>query len=107
RSQVAKLIAEQFELPFIELEEADVDREVARLLSEDLARRFQALPISSLPGGSLLLAISDPATVLFAEELRNALGAPLRFAVVPQDSMEKTLERVYARTVAPELAADE
>ncbi len=95
REQVAKTIAEQYELPFIELEDADVDLRVARLLSEDLARHFLALPIGELPGGSLLVAIADPATVLFAEDLRNALGAPLRFAVVPQDAMELAIARVH------------
>ena len=101
REQVAKLVAEQYELPYIELAEDDVDVSVARLLGEDLARSFSALPLSALPGGSVLVAIADPATVLFAEDLRQALGeAPLRFAVVPQDALETQIDRVY------ELAAE-
>ncbi len=101
REQVAKLVAEQYELPYIELSEDDVDVTVARLLGEDLARTFSALPLSALPGGSVLVAIADPATVLFAEDLRQALGeAPLRFAVVPQDALEGQIDRVY------ELAAE-
>ena len=95
REQVAKLVAEQYELPFIELSEADVEPSVARRLRERLARDFQALPLNELPGGSLLVAIADPATVLFAEDLREALGAPLRFAVVPPDAMEAAIARVY------------
>jgi len=97
REQVAKLVAEQYELPYIELSEDDVDVSVARLLGEDLARSFSALPLSALPGGSILVAIADPATVLFAEDLRQALGeAPLRFAVVPQDALEWQIDRVFA-----------
>src|SRR5215471_8559924 len=103
RDQVAKLLAEQYELPFIDLNEDDVDLSVARRLKEDLARGFRALPLSALPGGSLLVAIADPATVVFAEDLRNALGAALRFAVVPPDAMDSALERVYDSWPGPAL----
>src|SRR5262249_32361578 len=95
-------VAEQYELPFIELEETDIDVRIARRLNEDLARSFQALPISALPGGSYLIAIADPATVLFAEDLRNDLGAPLRFAVVPRDEMGPAIDRVYSSELDPE-----
>jgi hypothetical protein len=96
REQVAKLVAEQYELPFLELDEIEIDPHVIGLLSEELARQFHAVPISELRGGSLLLAIGDPATVLFAEDLRRALGVPLRFAVVPQLAMESAIAYVYS-----------
>jgi type IV pilus assembly protein PilB len=110
REQVAKLVAEQYELPYIDLDGDEIDLRVARLLTEDLARQFMALPISELPGGSLLVAIADPATVLFAEDLRRALEVPLRFAVVPPNAMNAALERVYAGFVPgqePEELVDE
>lgn len=107
REQVAKLVAEQYELPFIELGEADVDLEVARRLPGDLARNFHALPLSELPGSSLLVAISDPATVLFAEDLREALGTTLRFAVVPPDAMEAAIARVHPGFPGPAPEAGE
>jgi type IV pilus assembly protein PilB len=88
QEQVARLIAEQYELPFVELDIGDIDLRVATRLPKELARRFSALPISFLSDGSLLLAIADPATVLFSDELRRVLGAPLRFAVVGQDAID-------------------
>jgi hypothetical protein len=80
--QVAKLVAEQYELPFVDLDIADIDLEVAVLLNEELSRRMSAIPIGVRPDGSYLLAIGDPSTVVFSDELRRVLGAPPRFVVV-------------------------
>jgi type IV pilus assembly protein PilB len=101
QAQVAKLVAEQYELPFVEIDVADLDLEVAGLLSEEIARRFSAIPISDRPDGSLLLAIADPATVLFSEELRRVLGAPPRFAVVSHETIEAAIAHVHEREVQP------
>ena len=100
-TQVAKLVAEQYELPFVELEESDIDPRVAVLLTEDLARRFSAVPISSLPDGSILVAIADPGTVIFSDELRRVLGASTRFAVVGPDGIETAIAFIYGRTESP------
>jgi len=101
QAQVAKLVAEQYELPFVELEETDIDLKVAVLLTEELARRFSAVPISSLPDGSLLVAIADPATVIFSDELRRVLGASPRFAVVGPDAIDSAIAFVHERPESP------
>src|ERR671918_2917311 len=81
RTQVARVLAEQHELPFIELAESEVQVEAAIRLPEELARRYTALPVSVLPDESLLVAVADPTNVLHSDELRLALGRPLRFGV--------------------------
>jgi type IV pilus assembly protein PilB len=107
-TDVAKLVAEQYELPFAELGASDIDLHVARRFSEDLARRVSAIPISTRPDGSCVLAIADPATVLFSDELRRLLGPALQFVVVGPDAMEAAIEFVFDRAdepvAAPEVA---
>jgi type IV pilus assembly protein PilB len=98
QTQVAKLVAEQYELPFLEVDTADIDLKVAGLLSNEVARRFSALPISDWPDGSILVAVADPANVLFSEELRRLLGAPPRFAVVAQEAIDAAIAYVYRRS---------
>ena len=105
-TEVAKLVAEQYELPFVDLDTSDIDVCLARLLSEELARRFSALPVSARPDGSYVVAIADPATVLFSDELRGVLGSPLHFAIVGPDAFEAAIAFVYGRREEP-LATDE
>jgi type IV pilus assembly protein PilB len=98
---VARAVAEQYELPFVELEVADIDMDAASLFDEELARRYAALPIESLGDGALLVAVADPATVLFAEDLRAVVGKPLRFAITAPPAMEAALEVVFASDHGP------
>lgn len=95
--QVAELVAEQYELPFVDLDVSDIDLEVAALLDEKLSRRFSAVPIGARPDGSFLVAIGDPASVLFSDELRRVLDASPRFAVVGSEALETAIEFVHHR----------
>jgi type IV pilus assembly protein PilB len=103
-AQVARLVAEQYELPYIELAPTDVNLRAATLLSEEHAREFAALPISVLPDGSVLVAVSDPPLVLFSEQFRRLLGVPLRYAVAAQDELEEAI--AHALAGAPDAAAE-
>ena len=95
RTQVARVLAEQHELPFIELAESDMEIEAATLLPEDLARRYSALPVSLEPDGTLLVAVADPTNVLHSDELRLALGVPLRFGVAAHDAIDAAIAFIH------------
>src|SRR5918999_615980 len=95
RTQIARALAEQHELPFIELAESDVQIDAAILLSEDLARRYTALPMSIEPDDSLLVAVADPTNVMHSDELRLALGRPLRFGVAAPDAIEAAIAFIH------------
>ncbi len=111
RSQVARLVAEQYDLPFVELDLARVDVETAQLLPESLAHRLSALPLGRSPEGSLLVAVSDPTNVVYADELHVVLDAPLRFVVATPDEIDEALHHVHLETpevaTASEAAVDE
>jgi type IV pilus assembly protein PilB len=97
RTQVARVLAEQHELPFIELAESDVQLEAATLLSEDLARRYKALPVRIEPDDSLLVAVADPTNVMHSDELRLAFGVPLRFGVAAPDAIDAAIAFIHQR----------
>jgi len=102
QAQIAPLVAEQYELAYLELEEEDIDLAVVTLLPADLVDRYTALPIERLADGSLLVAVADPATVLFSDELRRALEMSPRFVVVAPDAMHAAIAYVRANVPAVE-----
>jgi type IV pilus assembly protein PilB len=99
RTQVARLLAEQVEMPLVEMGEAEVDIAAATLLPEELARRYSALPMGFLPDNSLLVAVADPTNVLHWDELRLALGVPIRFGIAPPDAIDAAIDFVHQETV--------
>jgi type IV pilus assembly protein PilB len=96
-TQLTRLLAEQYELPFVELDGSEVDLEAAMLLTEELARRLSALPISQFPDGSVLVAVADPMSAHFSDELRSAIGAPVRFAVAAPEKIDAAITFVHQR----------
>jgi type IV pilus assembly protein PilB len=99
RAQVAHVLAEQHELPYIELDETSIEPDAAGLLPENLARRYQALPVRLQDDGSLLVAVADPTNVLFSDELRLALGVPIRVGVAAADAIEVAIGTVHQAVV--------
>lgn len=96
---VARALAEQYELDFVDLREVMPDDQVGMLLREKLARRYGALPVTVLRDGLLLVAIGDPTNVSAAEELRLALRRDIRLAVADQTELAEAIERLHGYTV--------
>jgi type IV pilus assembly protein PilB len=99
RTQVARVLAEQHELPFIELAESDMDIAAAALLPEDLARRYSALPVAFEPDGALLVAVADPTNILHSDELRLALDRQLRFGVAAPDAIDAAIAFIHQQVL--------
>jgi type IV pilus assembly protein PilB len=95
RAQIARVLAEQHELEYLELSDTSIDVDAATLLPENLARRYLALPVRLLEDGSVLVAVADPTNVLFSDELRLALGMPIRVGVAPADTIEAAISRLH------------
>ena len=103
-TQVSRVLAEQHELPFVDLVHEPVDLGAAGLLPESLARRYNAIPIRFLDDGAILVAVADPTNVVASDDLRIALGAPVRVAVASPVAIEKAIARIYGGELE---AADE
>ena len=54
-----------------------------------------AVPVRFLEDGSVLVAVADPTNVLFSDELRLALGVPVRVGVASSDAIERAIGRVH------------
>jgi hypothetical protein len=97
---VARALAEQYELDFVDLREVEVENETAALLREKLARRYNALPVKQLPDGLLLVAIADPTNVSAADELRLALNRDIHLAVADQSELAYAIDLLHGSPVA-------
>jgi type II secretory ATPase GspE/PulE/Tfp pilus assembly ATPase PilB-like protein len=106
--QIAGAIAEQCQVEFVDLDTAAIEPEAVKLLPEQLARRFEALPLRILPDGLLLLAMADPTNLRAHDDVQLALGAQtFRVAVADEAQLIKALGRAYrSRIELSVVAAD-
>ena len=92
---IARALAEQYGIPFLDLSTTEIEDDAALLLPEDVARRLQALPVKRLPDNLLLVGLADPTDVLAAEELRTLLGTGICLNIVDIDALEAAFSRFY------------
>jgi hypothetical protein len=100
---LTRLLAGQKGLPFVTLRSEPVDPEATKLLSEDQARLFSALPIR-FEEGQPLVAVADPTNDVLNRNIREALGQDVRFVVAGRTELNDVIGEAYAgtlRTVAP------
>jgi type IV pilus assembly protein PilB len=92
---LAKALADQNGLEYVDLAETDLDLEAAMLLQKELAFRYQAVPVRFLSKDLLLVAVADPSDVGRADDLRLALGHNVRLAVSEPADLERTIKKLY------------
>jgi type IV pilus assembly protein PilB len=102
---IAGALAEQYELEYVDLDIVQLDKEAIALLPEELARRYEALPLKVLEDGTPVLAVTDPTNLVTADDLRFALGSNFRIAVAERGQIELAIARAYRRSL--QLIAEE
>jgi hypothetical protein len=92
---LTRLLAGQKGLPFISVRERGVDPEAARLLAEDQARLFTALPIA-FEEGVPVVAVADPTNDVLTRNIREALGQEARFVVAARSELNDMITEIFS-----------
>jgi type IV pilus assembly protein PilB len=95
----ARVLAEQFQLPLVDLDVEGVDAEATKLIPLPLLERICALPFA-FDGRRLRIAITDPQNVQALDELRLATRHPAEFALATPDDVLIELRRLKRATGA-------
>ncbi len=95
--KMLNFLAQQLNIPFIDLKLYHYKPEVVRLIPETHARRFRAIVLADDDRG-LLVGMADPTDIHAYDELSRVLHRPLRQAVVQETDLLKTIDMVYRRT---------
>jgi len=98
---LARLLAEQEKLEFVDLAKLDLDDAAVDLLPEEIARRVTAVAYG-FHNSLLLVAVADPTDDRGLDEVRDAVGRRVRFKVALASEIESALCDAYGEPlVAP------
>jgi MSHA biogenesis protein MshE len=96
--QLLEFLAQQLNLPFLDISQRRIPLELASLLPEVHARRLRALIIEDR-GDSVLVGMSDPADLNAIDQLEHTLAPKsLTLAVVMDSQMFDAFDGLYRRT---------
>jgi type IV pilus assembly protein PilB len=89
-------LAKQIGYRFVDLADFQVDPSSAGMISEQVARRYRALPISQ-EEGRLVVAMADPANLFALDDIRTITGMDLLPVVATAGDIEAAI-RKYSRS---------
>ena len=94
---LAKALARQLKLDFIDLRADMVDAEVAKRIPEVRARRLRALPLR-VSNGTLVVAVTDPTSMNLMDDLERLLAGSFETVVVEESKLMAVIDKVYRST---------
>jgi type IV pilus assembly protein PilB len=85
-------LAARIGLEFVDLGDYSIDPSAVGLISDSLARRFQAVPIG-WEENRLVVAMADPSNVVAIDDIRTITGAEVRTVVATRGAILEVVEK--------------
>jgi len=96
-SQLLQLLSQQLKIPYLDLNQVPIDKDIFRLLPEILARRFRAIALKE-HNGKILVGMADPTDIYAYDELQKTLKRPIDVAAISENDLLRHLDSDYRKT---------
>ncbi len=94
-----KFLARQQNIESANLDEIDIDENIIRLISGDIAQRYEVIPIE-IVGRKLIVAMTDPHNLFAIDDLRFSLGMDIEPHITASSMIRRALAKYYENTDA-------
>src|SRR4029079_5967430 len=94
-SDLVATLATQIGLDFVDLSEFSIDPSAAGLITDALARRYQALPVA-WEDGRLVVAMADPSNVFAIDDIRTVTATEVKAVVATRASILEAIDRHHS-----------
>ena len=105
-SNLIALLAKQVGLDFVDLTETQIDPTAVSLISENLAKRYKAIPIGIDEQGKLVVAMSDPSNVYAIDDIRTLTGKEIKPVVSTPTDILAAISRIQRLDTSVESLTD-
>ena len=94
--QMAPILAEYFQIPFVEIKDIykDIGPEIIDSIPSELASRFNAIPVAQ-KDGSLTVAMFDPLNLQALDTFRIKTGLKVQCVVAVESDIKEAIEYCY------------
>lgn len=104
--QLARALASQYDLPFVQVRPEDVDVSLSRYISAVYAQAQRIIPISKI-GNTLTLAVAQPLGHQEIRSLEDNIRLKIICAIATEATINQLLKRLYNITVATGASAQD
>lgn len=99
-SDLLSFLSKQYHVPPINLETTEIDPEIVRLLTEEVAAKHLVLPVSR-SGASLVVAMADPSNIFAIDDIKFLSGYNVEVVVASEAQILRAIEKYYRAVREP------
>jgi type IV pilus assembly protein PilB len=92
---VTAVLSRQYGVPSINLELFQIEKEVIKLISEEVASKYSVLPVSKT-GATLTLAMADPTNVFAMDDIKFMTGLNVEPVIASESSIIHAIGKYYS-----------
>jgi type IV pilus assembly protein PilB len=96
---LAAFLSRQYGVPSINLGEFDIDPQVSKLISAEVVKKYQLIPISRA-GSTLIVAMSDPSNIFAIDDLKFMTGYNVEVVVATEANIKAAIDRCYDQSAS-------
>ena len=101
----AKTLAERMNVEFIDLDNAQLNAEVVKLIPEATARKYTVIAVKKI-GRRMMVATNDPMNFYVFEDLRVITGCNITAQLATKASINRAIGRMYSEGAAAKVAEE-
>ncbi|MCL4683289.1 type IV-A pilus assembly ATPase PilB [Myxococcota bacterium] len=98
-SELTDFVAKQYGLPTIDLGDFEIDRDVVRLVPEEVAIKHTVVPVNRA-GSTLILATADPSNIFAIDDIKFLTGYNIEVVVASEDQIKAAIDRYYDQSAS-------
>lgn len=92
---IIKVLGKQMGIPHMSLDNVIVEPDIAKMIPETVARRYQAIPLYK-KGNVITVAMVDPLNVFAIDDIRRITGSDIQTVVSTERDILKAIDRFYS-----------
>ncbi len=92
--ELLSFLSKQYNVPAINLDEFDIEKDIVRKIPENIARKHMILPVNQT-GSTLIIATSDPTNLSIIDEIKFLTGYNVEFVAATEAAIKKAIEKYF------------
>jgi type IV pilus assembly protein PilB len=96
---LAAFLSRQYGVPSINLAEFEIDPNVIKLVSPEVAQKYQLVPVNRA-GSTLIVAMADPSNIFAIDDIKFMTGYNVEVVVAAEASIKAAIDKYYDQSAS-------
>lgn len=104
--EMLKVLEIQLKIPYVNLTDVQIDKKVANMISEQVAKKYNIIPLK-MNKGKIMLAMSDPLDIFAIDDVKLISGQEIDVVIGSSEDIKKAINKNYDTTKDAQKAVQE